>query len=107
MKVSKKLINEIKETIVKKCKPKMIVLFGSYSTGNVTNNSDIDIFIVMNSRARRDKRIEKVDKLFSDRDYALDIIIYTPKELESALKVKNSFAKEILDTGKVIYKDAA
>ncbi len=98
---------EIKEKIVEKIKnkfnPKKIILFGSHAMGKSTEESDIDLFIVMESNLRRDERAVLISDLFPYRLFSLDIIVYTPEELELSLKRGNPFIKEILDKGQLLY----
>ncbi|MBI2252752.1 MAG: nucleotidyltransferase domain-containing protein [Armatimonadetes bacterium] len=102
--ITKELINHIKNKIIKKYNPEKIILFGSLASGNITEDSDIDLFLVMESNLRRDQRSIEILKLFSNRLFPLDIIVYTKVELELSLKRKNFFIKEILEKGKVIYE---
>jgi uncharacterized protein len=100
--VSMKKNNKVKE-IVDQIRaafhPQKIVLFGSYAWGEPAEDSDIDLFLVMDSDLRRDERARQVQEIFSDRTFPLDIIVYTPKELEESLARENPFIKEILSKG--------
>jgi len=98
-----KEIQKITKIIKEKYKPKSIILFGSYAWGKPSEDSDIDLFLVMDSKLRRDERAAEVSELFSDRLFPLDIIVYTPKEFELSIKRGSFFVKEILAKGKVLY----
>lgn len=100
--VKAKKIREIAEEIKLNFHPQKIILFGSYAWGNPTDDSDVDLFLVMDSNLRRDIRARTVRKVFSERTFPLDIIVYTPKEVEQSLKKGNPFIKEILTKG-VLY----
>ena len=93
------MVNKIKAQF----QPQKIIIFGSYAWGKPSEDSDIDLFIVMESDMRRDERARQIQKIFSDRTFPLDIIVYTPEEVEQSLGRGNLFIKEILARGGVLY----
>ena len=100
--LSQENIQEIIIRISEKFSPKNIWLFGSYANGNPTEDSDIDILIVDDKN--RDKRQLNVDiqSEFFPRNYAMDLLIVDPKELE--FKKKHFFFwKKIIEEGKEVY----
>ncbi len=100
--MSKKLLRQIADKIHKNCRPEKIILFGSNAWGKPSKHSDIDIFLVMDSNLRRDKRADKISELFADRTFPLDVIVYTPHELNKSLKNGNAFISEIINRGKTL-----
>ena len=92
-------VKEVVDQIKAFFHPQKIVLFGSYAWGDPAEDSDIDLFLVMDSDLRRDERARQVQEIFSDRTFPLDIIVYTPKELEESLARESPFIKEILSKG--------
>ncbi len=74
-----KEIKKITDQIVKKYKPEKIILFGSYAWGNPTEDSDVDLFIVRNTRKRFGSRLFDVAKVI-DSKMGTDALVYTPKE---------------------------
>ncbi|PIU68081.1 MAG: nucleotidyltransferase domain-containing protein [Armatimonadetes bacterium CG07_land_8_20_14_0_80_40_9] len=99
----KEIIGKIVKEIKTRYQPQKIILFGSYGRGETTEDSDIDLFLIMESNLRRDERAREVLKIFSDRTFPIDIIVYTPKEVEQSLKRGNPFVREILGKGQVLY----
>lgn len=78
------------------------IVYGSYARGTATRRSDFDIIIVMNT----DKRFFDRYDLFSDisehiQGPHVDILIYTPAELESISH--RHFIQSALKDGKIIY----
>jgi predicted nucleotidyltransferase len=51
-----------------------LILFGSYSRGDSTEYSDIDLMILVNSRLTRDET-RKVDDLIADYSLEHDVVI--------------------------------
>jgi predicted nucleotidyltransferase len=95
------------ESIVSKLKPEKIILFGSYAYGKPTHDSDVDLLVIMKTRKKRQvDRYLAVSRLLHPRQFPVDIIVKTPKEIQDALKggVSNGFfIREILERGKVLY----
>lgn len=93
------------ERIVSKLKPQKIILFGSYAYGNPTPDSDVDLLVIMNTKAREIDRFLAVSNLLYPRQFPVDILVKTPKEIkEESHKKGNFFLREILTKGKVIYE---
>ena len=99
----KEMVKEIVEKIKIQLHPTKIILFGSYAWGKPTEDSDIDLFIIMESNLRRDERSVQISDLFPHRLFPMDIIVYTPEEIELSLRRGNPFIKEILTRGKLLY----
>jgi predicted nucleotidyltransferase len=79
------------------------VVFGSTSKGSETRKSDLDLMIIKDTRKRFFDRYDEFDEIFElIKDRAIDILIYTPEELESISH--RSFIKMIINTGKPIYE---
>lgn len=97
-------IKRITRKIVEEYKPEKIILFGSYAWGKPHKWSDVDLFIIKKSKKRRiDRERELRTILFGNKFPAMDILIYTPKEVEKRLLIGDFFIKEILSKGKVFY----
>jgi len=59
----------------------------------------------MNTRQKTKDRYLTVGRLLRPRQFPVDIIVKTPKEVEHALKNKrNFFIHDILTRGKVLYE---
>lgn len=102
--MSKTLPQAIKR-LVFELKPEKIILFGSYAYGNPTPDSDVDLLIVMKTRAKYIDRYVVVSNVLIPRDFPVDILVKTPKEIKDEEKKKgNFFLREILTKGKVLYE---
>jgi len=93
------------EILVSKLKPEKIILFGSYAYGNPTPDSDVDLLVIMKTRAKDIDRYIAVSNLLYPRQFPVDILVKTPREIELESKKKgNFFLREILNKGKVLYE---
>ena len=105
------LINEVTERL-KNLKPRKVILFGSYARGNPTEDSDLDVLIVLDSDERSKnfsefiKRGRPVSAAVREirKEIAMDLIVYTLAEFEYLRKQKDFFVEEIIETGKILYE---
>jgi len=103
MKNYKNEITKIKERIIKKIKPQKIILFGSYAWGKPTADSDVDLFVIKESNKRRIDRAREIRKIIFGNGVPVDILVYTPKEVEKRIDLEDPFIATILKKGKVLY----
>ena len=92
------------QKVVDGLKPEKIILFGSYAYGFPNPHSDVDLLVILKTRASLKERSWKVSRLLLPRAFPVDILVKTPRELEKALKSGDFFLKEILTRGKVLYE---
>jgi len=87
-------------------KPERIILFGSYASGKATADSDVDLLVVMPFKGRSVKQAVKI-RLAVDSPFPLDILVRTPRQLTERLKLGDSFMREVVHEGKVLYDRVA
>jgi len=80
-----------------------VILFGSYARGKPGDNSDVDLMIIAESDLPRFKRSRELYKLFRPYPFAMDLIVYTPKEIERSKESPVSFVSTVLREGKILY----
>lgn len=91
------------QRIVNELKPEKIILFGSYAYGSPNPHSDVDLLVIMKTRASLKERSWAVSRLLLPRPFPVDILVKTPKEVQQAIKAEDFFLKETLTRGKVLY----
>ena len=109
-----KQINELVTKLLE-LDPVKIIAFGSYATGDMHENSDIDLLIVLNidtiPQTYEEKMNLKVEIRKAIREInkkiPIDIIVYTLPEYNEIIKNMGSFLREIHETGKLIYEKAS
>ena len=80
-----------------------VILFGSYARGQASENSDVDLMIIAESRLPRYKRSRELYKLFQPYPFGMDLVVYTPEEIEKGKKSPISFVSRVLREGKTVY----
>lgn len=97
-------LDTIVQKIVSSYQPEKIVLFGSAARGRMNAESDIDLFIVKPHQKPRHQRSTEVYDLLWDVDRPpLDVLVYTPEEVQQRLALGDWFVKRVMDEGKVLY----
>ncbi len=97
-------IKEISKIISENYMPDKIILFGSYAKGLANENSDIDLLIIKDSPLPRYKRSSEIYKYFRRILLDIEIIVYTPKEIDKWQGVEQAFITNIISEGKVLYE---
>ena len=97
------LIRAITKNIVDHFNPQRIILFGSHGRGEGGPESDLDLFIEMETDLRPPERAIAVSSLFGLRTWPLDIIVYTPEEVQRLKNVKGTLLSTIESEGKVLH----
>jgi uncharacterized protein len=90
--------------LVANLEPERIILFGSHAYGSPGPDSDIDLLIIMNTEEGPAERIRTVSRLLSPRPFPVDIVVRTPSELARDLKKIDSFMRDIVEKGRVLYE---
>ncbi|MDR2117649.1 MAG: nucleotidyltransferase domain-containing protein [Planctomycetaceae bacterium] len=92
--------------------PYKIILFGSHANNAATDDSDIDLMVILDNNNVAKSYKERMDKKLYIRKLvrkinhkiALDILVYSKEELKLIKKNGNYFINEIEKTGKIIYE---
>ena len=101
--VTQEKLKEVADTIVREFNPEKIILFGSYAWGTPTKDSDVDLFIVKDENKSSLDMMREVNDLFFKRDFAMDVLVYTPWQLEKRKEIGDPFLGRIIKSGKVLY----
>lgn len=104
VRVTEALVQEITNKIVERFDPEKIVLFGSHSTGTARSDSDVDLLIIMDTNESSIDRAIEVKKVCRPRFVSMDVLVKTPKEVETTLERGSFFLNQILDRGRVLYE---
>ena len=92
--------------LVEKYQPEKMVLFGSLATGSINEWTDIDLLIIKETGKRPLDRALEAYSLLGNYREPMDIIVYTPAEVELLLEEGSFFVSEVLTDGKVLYEKA-
>ncbi|MDQ3698977.1 MAG: nucleotidyltransferase domain-containing protein [Gemmatimonadota bacterium] len=97
-------VDEVVRTIVDKLRPNRIIVFGSYARGDAGPDSDLDLMVEMESDLPLPERAMRIDDLFAERGWALDVWVYTPEEVRRGRSNIGSLVSIIESEGQVVYE---
>ncbi len=101
--VTDDLLKEITRKIVDRFHPEKIILFGSHAWGDPQPDSDLDLFVVMESDLSRARRAARIALECRPRLLAMDIVVRTPDEVGKRLEMRDPFIKRIFEDGRILY----
>ncbi|HEX4796541.1 MAG TPA: nucleotidyltransferase domain-containing protein [Humisphaera sp.] len=95
-------IEVLADEIVRKFSPQRIDLFGSYASGAPTEDSDVDLLVVMAHKGPGYEGACRV-RLAVDADFPLDVLVSSPARLKRRLAMGDSFLCDIVERGLVLH----
>ena len=96
-------IEELGRRIGREFHADRVVLFGSYARGVATDDSDVDLLVIL---AFEGKSInQSVEMRMRLRPaFPVDLVVRTPEKVRERMKMGDDFMREILEEGKVLYE---
>ena len=101
------ILDQMVQRIVGRFHPDRIILFGSHAKGKPTQDSDLDLLIVMPVEGSRRRKANEIDLALADRTVPLDVIVVTPDQFERQRDVIGTIVGEAVREGKTLYERAA
>ncbi len=100
--VSFEQIKTFCEQIAREFKPEKIILFGSYAYGTPTEDSDVDLMVVMPHEGLPAYLAGEI-KYKLRPQFALDLLVRSPETIQQRLEWHDFFIMDIVEKGKVLY----
>ena len=103
--IDDRLIQQIVAKIVERFNPRRVVLFGSRARGEANSDSDIDLFVELESDLGKrplDRAVE-VRSIFGLHRWPMDVIVYTTDEV--ALRGRTGTILSMIESeGRILYE---
>ena len=97
-------LDEVARRIRQVSDPTQIVVFGSHARGEISDDSDLDLLVVMeNIESTRAESI-RIRRVLRNLMYPIDIIVATPQQLARHRNTLGMIYQTILNEGRVIYE---
>ena len=100
--ISAREIQATCDDIVRAFSPLQVILFGSYAYGTPTEESDVDMFVVMEAQQPAWEMQKRLP-----RRIPLDLHVRCPADIAYRLAHNDWFLREVLEKGDVLYETAA
>jgi predicted nucleotidyltransferase len=102
--ISPGLLEEAVDRLQLEFKPEAIYLFGSHAWGTPTEDSDVDLLVIVPKSSERPiQRMQRAHHCLGDLDMSKDIFVQTRAEFDRYRHVKASLQSQILQRGKKLY----
>jgi predicted nucleotidyltransferase len=106
MGVDETLLNEVVRRVLTVARPDRIILFGSAVTGQMTQDSDIDLLVVEPAPANARDRSVKIRRALGDVQYPVDIIVMSSERFEETKDLIGGIAYPAHKYGRILYEAA-
>ncbi|WP_404790734.1 nucleotidyltransferase domain-containing protein [Altericista sp. CCNU0014] len=90
------------QQIAQTFQPEQIILFGSYAYGQPTDSSDVDLLVIMPFKGQPFHQAMKI-LTQTNPDFAVDLLVRTPTQIQQLLDWNDFFIREIVDKGTILY----
>ena len=99
-------IQEVVDQIANTFQPRRIVIFGSYARGDQDHESDVDLFVEMETELSPPERAVAIASMFGIRPWSMDLVVYTPEEVRQLQGIHGTLLSHIEQEGEVLYERA-
>ncbi|KKQ11333.1 MAG: Nucleotidyltransferase domain protein [candidate division TM6 bacterium GW2011_GWF2_36_6] len=105
--INKETIEEVKNRLVKTYDPIAIYLFGSYAWGSPSEDSDLDLLIIVDKSDEKSfDRPRPGQRALFGLGISKDLIVYTKDEFDEYSRNVTTLCHKIKNDGKVLYARA-
>ena len=80
-----------------------VVLFGSYAHGSATDDSDVDLLVILPFTGKSVNQSVQI-RLRLRPTFPVDLIVRTPEKVRERLAMGDDFMRETLQEGTVLYE---
>jgi predicted nucleotidyltransferase len=93
------------EIVAREFRPRQIILFGSYAHGTPSEDSDVDVLVVMSlARGRRAVRQAATIRQRVPARFPMDVIVRSPEQIARRLAQGDGFIASVLRYGQMMYE---
>ena len=103
--MTKTEIHALVERIGAEFRPEKVILFGSHAYGTPSEDSDVDLLVIMDHRSSGIAQALEIVRRVRSR-IPVDLVVRTPQEMRKRLEWNDFFLKEVVKRGEVLYESA-
>ena len=106
MTVDETLLAEVVRRVLTVARPERIILFGSAATGQMTEDSDLDLLVVEPEPANTRDRSVRIRRALGDVRYPVDVIVMSSARFEETKNLIGGIAYPARKYGRILYEAA-
>jgi predicted nucleotidyltransferase len=93
------------DMVAREFRPKQIIIFGSYASGTPTEDSDVDVLVVMPlARGHRDVQQAAAIRRRVPAPFPMDVLVRSPQQIARRLALRDGFIASVLRDGQTMYE---
>ncbi len=96
-------IKELSASLGREFEPERIVLFGSHARGEATEDSDVDLLVILTFEGKAVHQVVRM-RMAVRPSFPVDLIVRTPAQVRERLEMGDDFIRHILEEGKIVYE---
>jgi uncharacterized protein len=101
--IEAKSISSLTDSIAREFRPDYIILFGSYAYGKPSQDSDVDLLVVLPFEGKPSRKALEILRSVNPK-IPVDLIVRTPQQVKEHLANNDWFIREILERGRKLYE---
>lgn len=104
--ITQRQIEAYAAAVAREFRPLKIILFGSYAYGTPTEDSDVDLMVVMPSDHSGVKNRDKAIAIDASipAAFPLDLLVRDPEDIRWRLEEGDCFLHDVFSKGRVLYE---
>jgi len=102
--VTRQKIQAFVKRVVAQFHPQRVILFGSYAYGTPTNDSDVDLMIVISHEKHASIQAAEIRKQIH-AGFPMDLVVRSPEEIQQRLDMGDFFINEVIQRGLPLYEN--
>jgi predicted nucleotidyltransferase len=96
-------IKSLSRRIAQQFHPERIILFGSYAYGQPTDDSDVDLLVVLPFQGRPVRKAIEIRSRVNPK-IPVDLIVRTAEQVADRIAKNDWFMREIVEKGRTLYE---
>jgi uncharacterized protein len=93
------------EIVASEFRPEQIILFGSYAHGTPTEDSDVDVLVVMPlPRGQRDVQQAAAIRERVPARFPMDVLVRSPQQIARRIALGDGFIGGVMRYGRTMYE---
>jgi uncharacterized protein len=98
-------IQSVVQQIAERFRPRRVILFGSHAYGQPTDDSDVDLLVVLNDTPSAARSAAIISSEI-DHPFPLDIVVFRAADWEEYLAEGAIFVRQVSEKGLVLYEES-
>ena len=100
------MLGRLTELLARAAKPKYIILFGSRSRGEASEDSDFGVMVVQSEIANRGAEMVRLGRLLRPLDISVDLLVVSTDKFEYWRDTPGNVYFEAASEGRILYEAA-